>query len=557
MKKRILLDNEASYLNTGYSNYGREILTRLYNSGKYEIAEFASYGHWSDERQNQFPWKQYGNMPNPNDAEANHIYNSNPLNQFGAWRFEEVCLDFRPQIIFSIRDHWMFQYEVKSPFRRFYNLAHMPTCDSSPQPLEWVADYKKCDAIFTYTDWATKQLRKQGVDAIREHPPGVNLNLFKPVQNRKALRDSVGVEPDNFIIGTVMRNQKRKLYPELIDAFAKFIHKYGNTDIGKKTYLYIHTSYPDIGWDIPTLIKESNVSHRILLTYICKKCRRWFPSLFHDARQVCKFCKSPDATLPNTQVGLPDNQLPIIYNLFNCYVQLATREGIGMPQLESGGVGTPIFTMNYSGCADIVTKLRAIPIKINQYVKEAETGGYGVYPDTNDLVQKWYEFFSLPESIRLKMGFETAQLTRKYYNYDTIAALWMEYFDAVDVTKLPNWDEQPSLFQPHPERIPQNINTSEFVKSAFINIIGTYDPSDYLTVRLLRDLTYNASMFKGGVTLSEDSLIGIQSRWKNFGPQDVINELMNICNNRNKWELERVNKNRTKPDFIQNAYGGN
>ena len=53
-KKRILFCGEATYLNTGYATYGREVMKRLYQSGKYELAEFASYGEHKDNTENVF-----------------------------------------------------------------------------------------------------------------------------------------------------------------------------------------------------------------------------------------------------------------------------------------------------------------------------------------------------------------------------------------------------------------------------------------------------------------------------------------------------------------------
>ena len=36
---------EAHYLNSGFGTYCNELLKRLHATGKYEIAEFASYGN--------------------------------------------------------------------------------------------------------------------------------------------------------------------------------------------------------------------------------------------------------------------------------------------------------------------------------------------------------------------------------------------------------------------------------------------------------------------------------------------------------------------------------
>ena len=66
-KKRILFCCEATYLNTGYATYAREILKRLHSTNKYEIAEFASYGQESDPRMKGVSWKFYANQPNEDD----------------------------------------------------------------------------------------------------------------------------------------------------------------------------------------------------------------------------------------------------------------------------------------------------------------------------------------------------------------------------------------------------------------------------------------------------------------------------------------------------------
>ena len=128
-KKRILLCCEATYLNTGYATYGREVMRRLFNTGKYDLAEFASYGDDTDPRVKEIPWGFYGNLPDLTNKQEVDTYNSVPTNQFGEWQFENVLLDFLPDIVFDIRDFWMIDYQERSPFRRLFNWAIMPTVD--------------------------------------------------------------------------------------------------------------------------------------------------------------------------------------------------------------------------------------------------------------------------------------------------------------------------------------------------------------------------------------------------------------------------------------------
>ena len=103
---------ESSATLSGYGTYSKEVLSRLHKTGKYEIAELASYAFPGDPKIANTPWTVYPNAINPqnqNDPRLKDL-NSQPINQFGAWRFERVCLDFRPDIVFDIRDPWMLMF---------------------------------------------------------------------------------------------------------------------------------------------------------------------------------------------------------------------------------------------------------------------------------------------------------------------------------------------------------------------------------------------------------------------------------------------------------------
>src|SRR6187402_1879708 len=145
-KKRILFVGEASYISTGYSTYAKEVLTRLYNTGKYDLAEFGCFGNYNDQQAYNPPWKFYSNLPNPNnDIEVNY-YHSNRSNFHGAWKFEKILLDFLPDIVFDIRDAYMCSFEETSPLRKYYHLIWMPPVDSIPQQPQWIASYLNADS---------------------------------------------------------------------------------------------------------------------------------------------------------------------------------------------------------------------------------------------------------------------------------------------------------------------------------------------------------------------------------------------------------------------------
>ena len=337
--------NEFSYLSTGYSTYGRELLTRLHNSGKYEIAELATYIDHEDVRVRDIPWTVYCNAPvSPNSPNYNKEevdrYNADPINSFGAWRFEDVCLSFQPDIVFDIRDYWMASFETMSPYRPYYNLVLMPTVDAEPQNEQWLSTYAAADVILTYQDWSGDVLVKE---------TGGNINwqgsaspaadpCFQPLNDRSEIKESLGLGPDINIIGTVMRNQRRKLYPDLFQSFRYYLDVTGD----KNTILYCHTSYPDRGWDIPYLIMKYGLSSKIYFTYVCGTCGLSYGCTFQDAKTVCPRCNGTETGLANVKRGVTPEGLAAIMNMFDVYIQYANSEGFGIPMVEAAACGVPV-----------------------------------------------------------------------------------------------------------------------------------------------------------------------------------------------------------------------
>ena len=125
-KKRVLFLTEAAYLSTGYATYSRNVLNHLKSTGKYEIAEISVYGSAEDPRRSTIPWKNYPVLPDSTSTdEEKQVYNSNQSNVFGSWRFERACLDFKPDVVLTIRDFWMDSFVYESPYRRIFKWIWM------------------------------------------------------------------------------------------------------------------------------------------------------------------------------------------------------------------------------------------------------------------------------------------------------------------------------------------------------------------------------------------------------------------------------------------------
>ena len=404
--------------------------------------------------------------------------------------------------------------------------------DSAPQQEEWIELFIDTDGVFNYSDWGVEVLRRHAgnkINLLGSASPAADIEVFKPVPDRKQHKINMGLEADTLIFGTIMRNQQRKLYPDLMVAFNKYLDlciQHKRTDLASKSYLYLHVSYPDVGWNIPDLIKEHGLGAKVLVTYICQFCNNPFISFFQDAITVCPHCNSIGGVLCNVNKGVSREQLAAILNVFDVYIQYANCEGFGMPMVEAASCGVPVMAVDYSAMSDVVRKIKGTPLKIGHTFREMDTGAYRVYPDNDACADNLFKHVMLPESLRLNKGNKARQAVEQHYDWNKIVKVWENYFDSsVPKNKQSKWDAPPEI-QAFNVVIPDNLNNKEFVEFCIINIAK--EP------KLLNSLTY--------LTLVNALNYGSQQNGKmsvRFTRQHVVDFCLGRINNKNMMEKYR------------------
>ena len=542
MVKRVLVGSEASYLNTGYASYGRELIKRLIATGKYEVAEISCYGAADDERRKTIPWKNYPIAPSRSDSDdMKRMYGSNPSNQFGAWRFERICLDFKPDIVIMQKDPWMDSWVKHSPYRPFFSWAWASTVDSSPQSPEWINQFADADYFYTLSEWAEGVIKEQAGDSVNLIG-SVTMSAadeFQPVPNKAAHRLAMGLDPDWKIIGTVMRNQRRKLFPDLLQAFAKYISFTGDKD----TYLYCHTSYPDNGWDLPQLMMKYGISSRVLFTYSCEECGSLTIGKFSDTVKQCRSCKKYAAKPCSVSSGATTEELAKIFNLFDLYIQCANSEGMGISQMEAAACAVPIMSTDYSAMESIVRKLDGYPIPVKTKVLELETGCYRAIPDIDEIVSYWKMFFGLSNEDRLEAGRKARSAYEANFNWDEVVKKWMI---SLDQSPKATWDKPlRQINLPQDDTIPKFSNNKAFLDWA----IKTYVPyagllNSYEANCILRDLNFQTCKPNPcGFFFSENSYFD-RVNHQPFGKEHVLKIFRGKAEIFNFWEKARVGINK-------------
>ena len=474
MKKRILFCGESSWLNTGFSIYNRQILERINATDKYTLAEFGNYGNTVDPQAIALPWKFYGNLPR--DKKEAELYRSRPTNQFGAYKFDAVVSDFQPDIVFACTDPWMVEHIMKSQFRDKYKTVLTPTVDSAPQKQEWVDNiYNKSDIITTYSRFGKRTLEGQGVKVTSVTSPGVDLEIFSP-KDKYAIKSDWGLQKSLKIIGTVMRNQKRKCFPELFQAYAKLRRANPNVREIQQSVLLCHTSWPDVGWNLPELIQRNGLNRHVIFTYKCDACSRnffsWFiPSEGKSGNGKCVFCGEIKAHMPNTHSGVSTEELSEIYNVMDIYVQPAICEGWALPIVEAKACGVPGLYSNYSAMEDHVENGGGLAIDIGTLYTEAETMAVRSLPDVDSIVSSLKHLLTNSKE-RKKMGEAARECSESLHNWSLPAQEFERIFDELEThNRKTGWDKRPEFKIINNTRIQPGLNNEQFVITCYRQLL--------------------------------------------------------------------------------------
>jgi glycosyltransferase involved in cell wall biosynthesis len=439
----------------------------------------------------------------------------------------------------------MLEFEERSPFRDFFNWAIMPTVDAAPQNNSWIDTYSSAEGVFAYSEFGRDTMIEQSshLKFIDVASPCAS-DSFYPIKDKQELRRMFGLNPNAIIFGTVMRNQRRKLYPDLFKAFRLFLDQ--NPDL-TDVYLYCHTAYPDVGWDIPELIKEHRLSNKVIITYKCNGCGTITSKFFSDAVAYCPKCKVYTSTIVNIGNKIDEKELNQIYNLFDVYIQWANSEGWGMPQLEAAYAGLPVITINYSAMESLAKNIYGIAINPKGFYKELETGCYRAIPDNDTLAKIIRELVTDP-SKRSYIANKCYTNAKKVYNWDYTAETWYKYFKNQPLKDISRtWKSPSRIFNPT-NQVPQdviNAPVTDQVNWLFINVLGMPNLiNKSMWKRMVKDLIYKSTLTSTipGYYYNDYSHPDMEKKHEEFNFEKAFSTCLTMRNSFNQWENLRLQK---------------
>jgi len=428
------------------------------------------------------------------------------------------------------------EYQFKHPFRPYFKSIYMPCIDGEPQKNEWLHQYRQGDVRTSYSEWAANIMRNAGMSVEAITYPGSNPDVFKPVTkaDKEDIRARLGFPPDSFVIQTVMRNQPRKLYPDLLRTFKRFLQvcqENGRNEIADKTFLHLHTYLNDVGFDIAAEIQKYHLGHKVLLTYQDMETKQYEVSFYKGIHPTfLRNGKKPVSITPNTGGGLDKTQLAELMGVADLYIQYSVAGACEMPIIDAKSCGIPVMAPAYAAMAEQMIDGGGIPLKVARFYQENrnETGQRRALPDEEYAAQAIYKFFNSPQTYRDELGEQARQCVLSKYTWDGCADKWLKIFRETPILdRSTTWDSPAFVHTPNLE-IPSVASDEHFVELAYQYIVGRPWVLSWETKRGIVNLLKIGTWNQNGKEMP-------------FNRSVLVQQLLGLNKNINQLEVARAN----------------
>ena len=458
-KKKIVIHSNHTRALTGFGKHTKNLLQYLYNLDKYEIVEFANGLAWDAKETKFLPWKCRGTLPS--DPERIHQLNKDPnlarSAGYGAEMVDEIIKQERPDVYVGVEDIWGFAGYWNKNWWNKINCMIWTTLDSLPLLPEAVSAAPKIKNYYVWANFAVKEMNRLGHKHVGLLRGSLNSDNFFRLsdQDRMALRQKQDINPDEFLIGFVFRNQLRKSVPNLLEGYKLFIEK--NPD--SKAKLLFHTSWGE-GWDIPRLLKEKGISaEKILTTYYCHACCEFEIKKFTKHKENCRFCGNENCQeTSNVKRGVSEEQLNHIYNLMDVYCHPFTSGGQEIPIQEAKLAELVTLNTNYSCGEDSCTKEGGgFPLDWAEY---REPGTQFIKASTlpDSICDGINKVFTMAPEQRFSLGRKARKFVKDNFSIEVIGKKFEQIIDAMPEV---DWDYDFKKIAADPNYNPPDIKSDK------------------------------------------------------------------------------------------------
>ena len=477
MRHKILLQTNPPWMKTGLGENGRALMKYfLKRKDKYELVYYCTQGtSVADPMTKVMPVKAYGCIPNNPQIVAE--LQSDPAKahsaSYGNFLIDEIVEKEKPTIWLGSDDIWSFAGIRDKPWFKKINSIYHVTVDSRPVLEEAFNQARSTKHFYTWAKFASKEMKR--VDPLSQHAGTIygafDTHMYYPITpvQKAELRKRFGISDQETIFFYLSRNQLRKGFPQLIQAFAEFKKDFPFA----KARLHFHTSFSEKGngWDIPKLMSYYGLKKEdILCTYVCRSCGQWHVKPYDGEDIDCPYCGAKKSMITcNVVNGVPDEEMPLLYGMADASPNVFTSGGLERGVASAMLCGLPVAVTNYSCGEDYCEQPFVHSLKFNP-TSEANTNFIKAATDISSIKSYFAKIHKATTKEKKEWSERGRDWAVKTFSTDVIGEQWEKVFDSMP---HPDWSSisvAPESKNPdYP--MPDIKDNSEFVLDLYKNVL--------------------------------------------------------------------------------------
>lgn len=309
---KILLSSNAPWASSGYGQQAAQIAPRIKQAG-HDVAINCFYGleggclEWHGMPCYPTDSTRFGSLLLPDYAK--HHGEGDPQNV--------LCM--------TLMDVWVLLPGMQGFKQHGLRFASWVPIDHDPCPplVNQFLTLAESTPI-AMSQFGKQALQNKGFDPLYA-PHAIDTTIYRPQQqDRTAIRASLKVPADAFVIGMVANNQglpSRKAFPQVFDAFSQFQRRHSDA------ILYVHAD----------VIGRNNGVNLIELG---------------NAFEI-----PADSLRTSDQLayhlGLPQQLVANVYACFDVLCMPSFGEGFGIPLIEAQACGVPVITTDWTAMSEL------------------------------------------------------------------------------------------------------------------------------------------------------------------------------------------------------------
>ena len=313
--KKLLVITDMDTVGSGYKHIMAPLLTEIQKLAEYEVRVI---GFMYQGEEHNYP---FAVIPATTIEEAATM----AINLIHLWNPDAVLVGLDLPIQSRL-------YETFAPFKKKY-IAITPL-ENGPLCMTWAAPLFNMDGVFFISQLGTDEAHKVGVSKAEHLQVGVDTVSWHPAtpEEKKQLRDGLGIPQDAFVVLTVADNQERKNLWAGLSAIGML-----KKEITRPIkYIIVTREQNPYGYKLRDLAIAEGVN-----------------------QEYTPF-----------ERGMPQKDLWALYAVADVYLQPSKAEGLGLPVLDAMCMKIPVVATRTGAMTELLENERGF--LVNGYVFDDE-----------------------------------------------------------------------------------------------------------------------------------------------------------------------------------------